>query len=408
MPKFIHAADLHLDSPFKGLSDVPAPLLKQILQSTFKAFERLVQTAIEEQVDFVLLSGDIYDLEERSIKAQSAFRAQMEQLNRHAIPVFLIHGNHDFLEGETNHLNMPENVVVFGPHPETVETTLSNGEKVALSGFSYDQRWVTDKQITHYPRRSPQTDWHIGLLHGYAENSQSTHARYAPFTLEELKAKGYDYWALGHIHKRAQLSHTPLIYYSGNIQGRHKNEAGEKGFLLVELTETLKDVQFIPAAPIEWVSLDVDLTHAEKLSDIYETLEEKIQAVEVRADQVILSIQLQLSADLDASLKQKLTSNDLLNGLQQMNQTKSSVWLNDIKLNYKERQESHSIASTYEEEWQLAVEELSTQEAFTELLQDFFRNAPDMEMFPVHDESYRQEILDKASQLIQFAARNEE
>ena len=408
MVKFIHAADLHLDSPFKGLHEMPEKLLKEVRQSTFKALEKLTKIAIEEAVDFVLISGDIYDLEDRSIKAQVAFRHEMEKLNDQRILVFLIHGNHDYMNGESNQLSMPENVYVFGPDPETTDIRIQSGEKVALSGFSYNERWVKDRKINDYPQRMPDVDWHIGLLHGFSESSQSTHGKYAPFSLGDLKGKGYDYWALGHIHQRQKKKKKPLIYYSGNTQGRHKNEPGEKGFLLVELNETKKEVSFVAAQSIRWEKLNVDASTANSLSDIYTLIEESIEDIQLDQTHYIVTMDLLLPAELDESLRRKLHGKDLLRSFQLKQKNNYFLWLNEIKLTYKNEDTQHSIGQMYEKEWVHVMEKMTEETELTAILEDFFPNAPSMDMLPLHQEAFREKILDEAIQLIHTTTKGED
>lgn len=235
--KFIHAADLHLDSPFKGMEmNVAQSVWERMKQSTFESFERIVDKAIQERVDFVLLAGDLYDAETRSLRAQVFVREQMKRLSQYDIPVFIIHGNHDHLGGSWAAIEFPENVHVFTEPYVEEKSFYKNGELLAsIYGFSYLQQAVTDNMTAQYTKMS-DAPFHIGMLHGSVEGD-AEHNRYAPFQIRELKEKQFDYWALGHIHKREILSEEPYIIYPGNIQGRHRKETGEKGAYLIELTK---------------------------------------------------------------------------------------------------------------------------------------------------------------------------
>ncbi|HCF53736.1 MAG TPA: DNA repair exonuclease, partial [Bacillus sp. (in: Bacteria)] len=227
--KFIHAADLHLDSPFKGMEmNVGQSVWERMKQSTFESFERIVDKAIQERVDFVLLAGDLYDAETRSLRAQVFVREQMKRLSQYDIPVFIIHGNHDHLGGSWAAIEFSENVHVFTEPYVEEKSFYKNGELLAsIYGFSYLQQAVTDNMTAQYTKMS-DAPFHIGMLHGSVEGD-AEHNRYAPFQIRELKEKQFDYWALGHIHKREILSEEPYIIYPGNIQGRHRKETGEKG-----------------------------------------------------------------------------------------------------------------------------------------------------------------------------------
>lgn len=116
--KFIHAADLHLDSPMVGLKDLPDFIFERLKESTFRSFMKLIDVAISEKVDFVIIAGDLYDASDRSIKAQNILREQMLRLHKAGIRAFIVHGNHDHLGGEWIKLTMPENVFMFGETPE--------------------------------------------------------------------------------------------------------------------------------------------------------------------------------------------------------------------------------------------------------------------------------------------------
>ena len=265
MVKFIHAADLHLDSPFIGLKTLPDFIWNAIYLSTFSALTTIVDSAIQEKVDFICLVGDIYDNDERSVKAQAYLRNEMERLNKAEIPVYLLHGNHDYIENTGLHLEMPENVVVFTESVETKWYTTTEKDEVAISGFSYDKRWVLERKIKEYPEKHPRAKYHIGLLHGFSEGLESEHGNYAPFSLGELRSKRYDYWALGHIHKRQQLAENPPVIYPGNTQGRSSKESGEKGFELVTLTESGVSMEFRPTSTIQWKTIDLSIKEIKSL-----------------------------------------------------------------------------------------------------------------------------------------------
>lgn len=263
---FIHAADLHLDSPMVGLKHLPATILARLRESTFTALQRLTQAAIDYQVDFVILAGDIFDGEDRSLRAQSRFRAEMQKLAEKQIPVFVIHGNHDHLNGSWIQLDMPENIHIFDSSVELKELLTNQGERVHLYGFSYPGRHVYEKKIDEYRKVEP-ADFHIGILHGN-EGGRADHDNYAPFTIKELQEKQFDYWALGHIHKRAILSETPPIIYPGNIQGRNRKETGAKGCYLVTLNEFEQKLEYVETSDIVWEESIVDASEAQRLQDI--------------------------------------------------------------------------------------------------------------------------------------------
>lgn len=253
--KFIHAADLHLDSPFLGMQQLPAALWQRLHDAPFQAVKQLVATAIEQQVDFVVLVGDLFDRETQSIRAQVFLSEQLQLLIDHHISVFVSYGNHDHLT-ENQALTLPTEVAVFSADVETKHFTTQTGERVAVSGFSYPQRWLETDMVARFTERGG-VDYQIGLLHGAVKQGDENH--YAPFTVSELQATHYDYWALGHIHKPQLLASQPEIVYAGTIQGRNKLEGGPHGFELVSSSAGQLHAEFIRADQFEWLTLNIQV-----------------------------------------------------------------------------------------------------------------------------------------------------
>ncbi|GAY72810.1 metallophosphoesterase family protein [Lentilactobacillus kosonis] len=259
--KFIHAADIHLDSPFSGLiqkNNLPADLESAITKSTFSSFEQIITDAISNSVDFVIIAGDLFDRNGRSIAADVFINDQFNLLAAHQIPVFLIFGNHDFFNFDNKSVSYPENVHVFNNDVSTTEITLDNGQTVALSGFSFKNQWIHESYADSFPVKG-SSDWAIGIMHGSADSIDSPEANYAPFSVSQLEAKHYDYWALGHIHKRQSLNDAHTINYAGNSQGRSINEAGDKGYLMVSSEGNQLIPEFKKTDVIDWRLLVVDI-----------------------------------------------------------------------------------------------------------------------------------------------------
>ncbi|CDO02750.1 putative metallophosphoesterase YhaO [Oceanobacillus picturae] len=271
--RFLHAADLHLDSPFIGLAHAPKSVLDSIRESTFHALDNLVQTAIEKQVDFVLITGDLFDNEKQSLKAQIRLKKAFELLDSQKIMVYLSYGNHDYIKGNIHPITYPDNVCIFPD--EQVRSFVHYKEEQPLAkiyGFSYENRAVTEGKTSEYILSDNTIPFHIAMLHGSIQ-SNTDHDMYAPFQLSELVEKDFQYWALGHIHQRQVLKETPPVIYPGNIQGRHRKETGEKGCYLVELSASTCETQFVPLQAIEFSKLSVN---ASACSEIHQ-LEQEIQ-----------------------------------------------------------------------------------------------------------------------------------
>lgn len=248
--RFIHAADVHLDSPLRGLEAYPGAPADRLRIATRQAFERVVDLCLEERVDFLLIAGDLFDTDVKDFNAALAAASQLRRLNQQKIPVYLILGNHDSRDEMTRHVPWPENVVLFDHN--RAQTVRHPNLAVAVHGISYSKREMTDNLVPGYP--APVAGcFNIGLLHTNA-GGNSTHAAYAPCSVEELVAKGYDYWALGHVHDFAVLHERPHVVYSGNTQGRHVREIGAKGCLLVEVDSSgeFRNFEFRETDVVRW------------------------------------------------------------------------------------------------------------------------------------------------------------
>jgi DNA repair protein SbcD/Mre11 len=325
---FIHGADLHLDSPMVGLRHLPKTIFSRAKESTFTALKKLTAAAIQHSVDFVILAGDLFDGEDRSLRAQSRFRGEMQKLAQHSIPVYIVHGNHDHLNGSWVHLDMPDNVHVFGSKVERMELLTNSGVTVHLYGFSYPTRHVFERKIDEYVK-SGEADFHIGILHGN-ESSGAEHDNYAPFSVKDLLEKNLDYWALGHIHKKAVLSENPPIIYPGNIQGRNKKESGAKGFYHISLSELGAECSFIDTADIVWEEVEVDAAKAETLNDILSLCQSTIHSCRKTNAGTFLSLKL-TNIHLDDEREKRTLNGELLDLLLDDEQGEESfVWIIDI------------------------------------------------------------------------------
>ncbi|EAF1562463.1 exonuclease SbcCD subunit D [Listeria monocytogenes] len=308
--QFLHMADLHLDSPFIGLSTLPQPLFSAIQESTFQSLERITTVAIKEAVDFVLIAGDIYDSEDQSVRAQARFSKEMKRLEVANIPVFMIHGNHDFIEKHKEKLTLPSNVHVFSEQVEVMSHKTATGVSVNIYGFSYNERHIRSSRVDKYKIQG-NADFHIALLHGSEVSSSEEHDVYAPFRVQEISKKGFDYWALGHIHKRQLLAESPSIYYPGNIQGRNRKESGEKGASIITLSEASTTIDFIGTSPIIWEEAVITLPENSEINAFYRETTKLLESYQGRSHSYFLHIIVKMEN------KQKIDTNDCLQMLQE-------------------------------------------------------------------------------------------
>ena len=247
--RFLHAADIHLDSPVGGLKDYPGPGADRFRTATREAFDRLVDRAIGERVDFLVIAGDLYDGDWKDFGTGLYFVSRMARLHEAGVPVFVLHGNHDAESVLTRRLELPPNVHVFDAG--RASTFDLPGLGVALHGRSFPERAVSENLVPDYPE-PVKGAFNIGVLHTALEG-MSGHARYAPCTLSDLTTKGYDYWALGHVHQAQVLHEHPHVVFPGNLQGRHVRETGPKGVCLVTVHEG--EVTALDTVPLDVVRL---------------------------------------------------------------------------------------------------------------------------------------------------------
>lgn len=231
--RFIHAADLHLGSPFQGLALKDADIAAVFVEASRKAFSTLVTQAIDWQVDFFLIAGDVYDGDWKDNKIGLFFNREMARLERAGIPVFLLRGNHDALSVITKTITLPANVHEF---PTNAPGSFRlDAIQVALHGQGFADRSATDNLAIAYP--PPVAGWfNIGVLHT-SLTGREPHAPYAPCSVEDLRSRGYDYWALGHVHDFEEVASDPLVIFPGNLQGRSIREQGAKGAVLVTVED---------------------------------------------------------------------------------------------------------------------------------------------------------------------------
>lgn len=282
---FIHAADLHLDSPFRGFTtlehvdgDTRENILRQLRECTFTALDNIVGACLKHKADFLVLAGDVYDLADRSLRAQLRFRKAVELLGNAGIQVFVAWGNHDHHQGLQAGLDWPVNVHFFAPGRVESRPVLRRGREIArVYGISYPRREITENYASLF-RRDPDAPFAVAVLHCNVGGG-TEHADYAPCTLEELARSGFDYWALGHVHRRTVLrDRAPVVVYPGVPQGRHSREAGPGGCCLVRVG---------PAGEIRLEHLETDAVRWEQLQVPMEdavTEQELLEQLQVRLD----------------------------------------------------------------------------------------------------------------------------
>ena len=291
MFKFIHAADIHLDSPLQGLSRYESAPVDTIRDACRRAFKNLVDLAIEEKVAFVILAGDLYDGDWKDYSTGIFLSRQMGKLNQHDIKVFAVAGNHDAANRMTKALDTPSNMKIFSAGK--VETVKLEELSVAIHGRSFKTQHVVENLAAGFCE-AEKGFYNIGFLHTSLDGREG-HANYAPCSLDDLRSKGYQYWALGHIHKQEIVSEDPFIVFPGCIQGRHIRETGPKGCVLVTVEEeTTTNIEKISLDVLRWTQTEIDLTDIEDHRDVLEKVRETIEQERISAEDRPLAMRIKL------------------------------------------------------------------------------------------------------------------
>ena len=283
--RFIHAADLHIDSPFKGLMATDDTVAERLKDATYAAFQGLIRLCKSEHADFLVIAGDVYDGADRSPRAQIRFHNGLSELAEEGIESFVVHGNHDPLDGQMSSLTWPDEVHIFR---EVVSwaTAKRDGEPLAdIQGVSYPRRIVTENLALSFSSPRNQDLFNIGILHCNV-GGIGGHDNYAPCTVDDLVEIGLDYWALGHIHAKQTLSKArPTILYPGNIQGRHPGELGARGCMISDVgPDGSVSTRFQALDVVRWETRDVPIDGVTGIDNLHARILEVLDDLRSEAD----------------------------------------------------------------------------------------------------------------------------
>jgi DNA repair protein SbcD/Mre11 len=326
--KFIATADIHLDSPLRGLERYEGAPVEEIRGATRKAFVHLVDFAISEQAALITIAGDLYDGTLRDFQTALFLARQMQRLNKAGIRVFIASGNHDAASILTKKLRMPENVSFFPVKKPA--TFLLDDLRIAVHGQGYADQVVVDNLAASYPD-AIDGYFNIGVLHT-ALTGRQDHEPYAPCTVDDLKSRRYDFWSLGHVHTMEVVSEHPWIVFPGNLQGRHISETGPKGATLVIIDDmAVESVQHHDFDTIRWDHIEIDVTEAghgyEAVSLVKKGLEAKINPDD-KIHALRLTITGRTAAHADLVLHQDLYRNQIRAASFEIGE---NIWLEKIR-----------------------------------------------------------------------------
>lgn len=332
--RFLHAADLHLDTPFEGIGALQPALADRLKDASLQALDRLVEIALREDVAFVLLAGDLYDGQQRGVRAQVHFRQAVGRLSQAGIASFIVHGNHDPVEeGWFAIREWPPLVTVFGPGSVAAVPVVRDGLTLAtIQGVSYAHRETQDNLARRF-RRKNASGFEIGLLHTSLDSSSSGTV-YAPCTVEDLVESGLDYWALGHVHRRQIVRETfPAIVFPGNTQGRSFKpaERGAKGVMLVDVVDgKAGPPRFVAADGWRFEELEVDIGPLPDLHALHRTLVAAAGDLAMKASGRGLVLRARLSGrgPLHGDFQQPGAVEDVLAGLRQ--EAGEEIWWDSL------------------------------------------------------------------------------
>ncbi|MDF7669547.1 DNA repair exonuclease [Lactobacillus sp. ESL0703] len=387
--KFIHLADAHLDSPFLGLSFLPSKRFSQIEQAPNQSLSKIVDLALAEQVDLVLIAGDTFDSARPNPSSQLFFAKEIKRLTQAEIQVVMIFGNHD-------HMRAANLLVADSPYfkllgdgeqVETVSYQTKSGFDYDISGFSYLNNHITSDLVPDFPMKT--SHYTFGMMHAQEKAGQANQNVYAPFTLGELKNLNYDYFALGHIHLRQVLSEKPLIVYPGNIQGRHINELGVKGCYMGTINEQTKktQIEFVPTSPITWAKADLTLTAEISPNDLHTHLLASLK----KQTTTYYSLQIIGAEYLNEQERELMQDTDYWQSISQ--ELAFDSQLVDVRFTTNSRLE---IAANDQDYFTQAESELFTPATFAKLSQDWLKK-DELAAELAQDPEFLQEVKELAA-----------
>ncbi|MDL4842745.1 metallophosphoesterase family protein [Aquibacillus rhizosphaerae] len=396
---FIHCADLHIDSPFKGLSNIPEQQFKDIRESTFIALDNLVDLAISKRVDFILMVGDLFDQNQQSIKAQSRLTRAFEKLRDNSIDVFISYGNHDHVNGRLFDYDYPNNVYVF--ESEHVDNFIFKKDDVPLAtiyGFSYVEREVLDNKANKF-KTVTSTPYQIAMLHG-SVSSNTDHDVYAPFQISDLTSKSFDYWALGHIHKRQQLNDEPLIVYPGNIQGRSIKETGEKGCYHVEISETNRQLEFFPLQYIRFEEITIQADHCKDPQELEVLVEKTMKQTSERFGKSIVRLHITSDSVLLEQWYRSSILDEIIDFINELNNREENwVFIQDVRVTYTGQWDKQLIKSGHSFLGEL-LHSFDTDEIMQNDLQSLFTHRQARKYLDHFTDEEKADIKQKAEDLL--------
>ena len=407
--RFIHTADLHLDSPFKGLHHLPEEIMNEIYQSTYRSFDRIITYCLEKEVDFLLISGDLFDLTNQSIRAQMHLKKGLEILSEKGIYTYIIHGNHDPMDQKNTKLNWPEKVYFFSSASVEDRSFYKNGKEVArILGRSYPTKAFMEN-ITQDFVRTYEDLFHIGLLHTNVDGKEN-HDPYCPSRLSDLIHSDMDYWALGHVHSSEVLhAQKPYVVYPGNPQGRHIREVGDRGCYLVEVSNLeVQSIDWLSTTQIRWEQFEIDITTVSSVDELIDLVETEINE---KRELVKLPIVIRLLLCGQTLVHELLTDDSQIVQIQDVLNTTLSTrqpwsWVESIQrktkpiLSLEQIREQGTFSADYLQQVEQFFQQVNQEYMKKEMIPDLFRHRGIKKHYTTFDEIDFQELKNEIMALV--------
>ena len=328
--RFIHTADIHLDSPLRSLALRSRGLAELIGDATRQALVTIVNLCIDEQVDALIIAGDLYDGDQTSMKTARFLASQMQRLNEAGIATFIIRGNHDALSRITQELILPPSVTVFGGRAHCVDIT-KDGLALSIHGLSFAKPQAPESLLEKYHRPTPDAV-NIGIMHTSLAGAPG-HDLYAPCKLSDLQGWGFDYWALGHVHVRTEYAGDRVVVMPGMPQGRDINEAGEKTVTLVTVNDDQSlRIEERTTSTAQFERVPVDMSSAESWREAADLIEAEISGAREQTRSQHLVARLRLTGATPLSWRLRRDRDLLLAETEQRAESLGNTWVEKIDL----------------------------------------------------------------------------
>ncbi|MFP5326511.1 MAG: exonuclease SbcCD subunit D [Acidimicrobiia bacterium] len=325
----VHAADLHIDSPLRGLSAYPGAPAEEIRGATRRAFENVVELSERLHADLVVIAGDVFDGTWTDFNTGLFFVQQLQRLHDSGIRTVIVHGNHDAESLITNRLRLPASARAL--EAEAPETVVFEDIGVAVHGQSYAQRAVRSDLAAAYPAPIAGL-FNVGLLHT-ALDGRADHDNYAPCSLATLRRRGYDYWALGHVHTREVVATEPWVVFPGNVQGRHARETGAKGVTVVTVSDSGEaTVEEVVLDSVRWAALRVDVTACRNVDDVLERVLPEVESAEAAAGGRLLAARVVLEGRSEAAGALIAAEDHLAAEIRALSMRFARVWVEQVRV----------------------------------------------------------------------------